>query len=111
MLDGGLQGLGREQLKQARGAARAAVDALMLSDAPLLFPPGQLALAAMRSGFNKARSAARVCGTDGACLPVPGWARCRAWLVHVRVLHGCMLGFLRACERGRAVYTRIMPRK
>ena len=49
-----LQALSGDTVKRARGAAHAAVDALMLSDAPLLFPPGQLALAAMRSGFNKA---------------------------------------------------------
>lgn len=55
ILDAELQALSAGALKQARGAAHAAVDALMLSDAPLLFPPGQLALAAMRSGFNKAR--------------------------------------------------------
>ena len=30
-----------------------AAEALMLSDAPLLFPPGQLALAAVRSGLRK----------------------------------------------------------
>ena len=45
-----------QQVADAKRAARAAADALMLTDAPLLFPPGQLALAAMRSGFNK------VCG-------------------------------------------------
>ena len=27
--------------------------ALLLTDAPLLYPPGQMGLAAMRSGFNK----------------------------------------------------------
>ena len=42
-----------QQMADAKKAARAAADALMLTDAPLLFPPGQLALAAMRSGFNK----------------------------------------------------------
>lgn len=37
---------------RARGSATSAVDALMLSDAPLLHPPGQLALAALKSGFR-----------------------------------------------------------
>ena len=60
-----LQGLRGDALKQAQAAARAAVDALMLSDAPLLFPPGRLALAAMRSGCNKART----CPATLACLP------------------------------------------
>ncbi len=53
VIDPPLQELGGDTLAQARAAARAAVDALMLTDAPLLFPPGQLALAAMRSGCNK----------------------------------------------------------
>lgn len=53
VLDEALQGLKGESLAMARAAAKAAVDALMLTDAPLLFPPGQLALAAMRSGCNK----------------------------------------------------------
>lgn len=43
-----------EALTAARGKARAAVDVLMLTDAPLLFPPGALALAALRSGFRSA---------------------------------------------------------
>jgi hypothetical protein len=63
-LDEALQGLRGDALKQAQAAARAAVDALMLSDAPLLFPPGQLALAAMRSGCNKARP-------PFVCMPSP----------------------------------------
>ncbi len=48
-----LQDITEQQMANAKKAARAAADALMLTDAPLLFPPGQLALAAMRSGFNK----------------------------------------------------------
>jgi hypothetical protein len=52
-LDEPLQNLTAEVLSKAKAAARAAIDALMLTDAPLIFPPGQLALAAMRSGFNK----------------------------------------------------------
>ena len=55
ILEEGLQGLTGAALKQARAASAAAVDALMLSDAPLLFPPGQLALAALRSGCNQVR--------------------------------------------------------
>jgi hypothetical protein len=38
----------------ANGKARAAVDVLMLTDAPLLYPPGALAVAALRSGFRSA---------------------------------------------------------
>ena len=48
-----LEGATVQQVADAKKAARAAADALVLTDAPLLFPPGQLALAAMRSGFNK----------------------------------------------------------
>ena len=48
-----LQDITEQQMRDAKKAARAAADVLMLTDAPLLFPPGQLALAAMRSGFNK----------------------------------------------------------
>ena len=47
-LAGGADGLAR-----LRGLGAAAVDALMLTDAPLLFPPGQLALAGLRSGVRK----------------------------------------------------------
>ena len=51
--ENGEQGITEQQISDARRAARAAADALLLTDAPLLFPPGQLGLAAMRSGFNK----------------------------------------------------------
>ena len=47
------QEITEQQLIDARRAARAAADAVLLTDAPLLFPPGQLGLAAMRSGFHK----------------------------------------------------------
>jgi hypothetical protein len=47
-------------LARLRGAAAAGLDALMLTDAPLLFPPGQLALAALRSGVRKARAGLRL---------------------------------------------------
>lgn len=50
-----LVGLQESTAQSAHRAALAAVDALMLTDAPLRFSPGQLALAALRSGFNKAR--------------------------------------------------------
>lgn len=55
-LDEALLRLSGEQLARARGAAAAAADALLLTDAALLFPPGQLALAAMRAGFRKVRA-------------------------------------------------------
>ena len=35
-------------------ASLSAIDSLMMSDAPLIFPPSQLALAALRSGLKKA---------------------------------------------------------
>lgn len=41
-----------EALSAAHAKARAAVDVLMLTDAPLLYPPGLLAVAALRSGFR-----------------------------------------------------------
>lgn len=40
------------QLVAAHAAARSAVSTLLLSDAPLLFPPGLLAVAALRSGMR-----------------------------------------------------------
>ena len=52
-LDGSLRSLTDEQLARAQAAAGAAADSLMLTDAPLMFPPGQLALAAMRAAFRK----------------------------------------------------------
>ncbi|KAL4420175.1 hypothetical protein ABPG77_008311 [Micractinium sp. CCAP 211/92] len=52
-LDPGMASLSEQQLGKARGVAYSAADALLLSDAPLLHAPGQLALAAVRSGFNK----------------------------------------------------------
>lgn len=45
-----------EQLRRAREHAMAAADALLLSDAPLLFPPAQLGLAAVRSGIRHVRA-------------------------------------------------------
>lgn len=38
-------------LQQAHGAAKTALTSLMLTDAPLIHPPGSLALAAMQTGF------------------------------------------------------------
>eukprot|EP00873_Tetraselmis_striata_P016427 jgi/Tetstr1/436691/TSEL_025486.t1 len=43
---------GAPRLAEARSAAMSAIDALQLSDAPLLHPPGLLALAAMRNGLR-----------------------------------------------------------
>ena len=48
-----LQKASKETLVKAAAAAKAAVDTLMLTDAPLLYPPGQLALAAVRSGLQQ----------------------------------------------------------
>lgn len=45
-------------LDGVRRKAIVAADALMLTDAPLLFPPGQLALAALRSGVRSVRHSA-----------------------------------------------------
>lgn len=44
-----------DQLVAAHAAARSAVGTLLLSDAPLLFPPGLLAVAALRSGLRSVR--------------------------------------------------------
>ena len=52
-VDEGLLSLTDEQMAKARTYAYLAADALMLTDAPLLYTPGQLALAACRSGFSK----------------------------------------------------------
>lgn len=41
-----------DALSAAHAKSRAALDHLMLTDAPLLHPPGALAVAAMRSGFR-----------------------------------------------------------
>jgi len=41
-------------LAKAHGAALASANVLSASDAPLLYPPGQLALAALQSGLRKA---------------------------------------------------------
>lgn len=46
------EGSNEEWLKKVKSKALSAIDALMLTDAPLLFPPGQLALAALRSGLK-----------------------------------------------------------
>lgn len=48
-----LQKLDSSTLLKAQRAACAAVDALMLTDAPLLYSPSLLALAALRAGFRK----------------------------------------------------------
>lgn len=54
-LDPGMAALDEQQLGRARAVAYSAADALLLSDAPLLHAPGRLAMAAVRSGFSKAR--------------------------------------------------------
>lgn len=48
-----LHKLASATMLKAQGAAFAAVDALMLTDAPLLYSPSLLALAALRAGFRK----------------------------------------------------------
>lgn len=51
--DEALHKLDAAGMSKARGAAQAALDALMLTDAPLLYSPSLLALAALRAGFRK----------------------------------------------------------
>lgn len=70
-----------EALGRWRASAISAVDALMLSDAPLQHPPGQLALAALRNGLkahgvrlvkyieHAARQAKEVLTADGEEVP------------------------------------------
>lgn len=53
-LDPGLVSAPSDSLSAAHAKARAAVDVLMLTDAPLLYPPGALAAAALRSGLRSA---------------------------------------------------------
>ena len=51
--DEALHKLDSADISKARGAAQAALDALMLTDAPLLYSPSLVALAALRAGFRK----------------------------------------------------------
>jgi len=51
--DEALRKLDAAGINKARGAAQAALDALMLTDAPLLYSPSLVALAALRAGFRK----------------------------------------------------------
>ncbi|KAL3139883.1 hypothetical protein ABBQ38_004177 [Trebouxia sp. C0009 RCD-2024] len=51
--DEALHRLDAAGMSKARGAAQAALDALMLTDAPLLYSPSLVALAALRAGFRK----------------------------------------------------------
>ena len=51
--DEALHKLDSAGISKARGAAQAALDALMLTDAPLLYSPSLVALAALRAGFRK----------------------------------------------------------
>lgn len=48
----GLKAIDGGRLALVKAKAGAAADVLMLTDAPLLFPPGQLALAALRSAMK-----------------------------------------------------------
>ena len=68
-LDGSLLAVSGGQLARAREAATAAVSLLLLTDAVLLYPPGQLALAAMRTGFRKAREGPRA-QDSGTLIPM-----------------------------------------
>jgi len=56
--DAGIRAAPAASLQQAHGAAKTALGAVMQTDAPLLHPPGLLALAAMRSGFQQVSRAA-----------------------------------------------------
>ena len=51
--DEALHKLDAAGIDKARGAAQAALDALMLTDAPLMYSPSLIALAALRAGFRK----------------------------------------------------------
>ncbi len=51
--DEALRKLDAAGINKARGAAQAALDALMLTDAPLIHSPSLIALAALRAGFRK----------------------------------------------------------
>ena len=51
--DEALSKLDTAGINKARGAAQAALDALMLTDAPLVYNPSLIALAALRAGFRK----------------------------------------------------------
>ena len=53
LLEAPLRDLDAEATACAEAGARGAVDALMVTDAPLLFPPSHLALAALRAGLKK----------------------------------------------------------
>ena len=53
-------------MSKARSAAQAALDALMLTDAPLLYSPSLMALAALRAGFRKV-----LCDLMSACMSIP----------------------------------------
>lgn len=51
--DAALSELDTAGINKARGAAQAALDALMLTDAPLMYSPSLIAMAALRAGFRK----------------------------------------------------------
>lgn len=58
--DAGIRAAPAPSLQQAHAAAKTALNATMLTDAPLLHPPGLLALAAMHFGFQQVRAALRM---------------------------------------------------
>lgn len=62
-LDPALLNRSAEGWHKAKARAYAAADVLMRSDAPLLFAPGKLALAALRAAFRKVRQGWRGCST------------------------------------------------
>ena len=53
-LDEALVSASADVINSCRNRSTSAVDALMMSDAPLMYTPGQIALAALRSGFRGA---------------------------------------------------------
>ena len=70
-LDEGLLRISDEQLARARDSAAKAAGLLLLTDAVLLFPPGQIALAAMRTAFRKVHNPCCCCVASQmqACTP------------------------------------------
>lgn len=51
-LDDALLSASEEDIQKAHQRAVRSAEAILLTDAPLLYPPGQLAVAAVRSGFR-----------------------------------------------------------
>ena len=65
--DEALHKLDAAGINKARGAAQAALDALMLTDAPLMYSPSLIALAALRAGFRKVWYSC--CSLHAFCFP------------------------------------------